>query len=73
MELFICIDLNVINLPSAVPESDVLSEIEVAASDFVKASVSGKIRLEIDVVDFPSRFGVGGKALRTELFLIYTL
>lgn len=51
--------------------SDILSEIELAASDFVKASVSGRIRLEIDdVVVFPSRFGVGGKAARTELFLI---
>lgn len=49
--------------------SDDLSEIELAARDFVKASVSGKIRLEIDDVNFPSRFGVGGKALRTELLL----
>lgn len=37
--------------------SVVLSEIELAASDFVKASVSGKIRLEIDDVpnDLESR------------------
>lgn len=52
--------------------SDDLSEIELAASDFVKASVSGKIRLEIVDALLPSRIGVGGKVLRTELLLIYT-
>lgn len=55
-------------LPSVFSVSDNLSEIELAAKDFVNVSVSGKIRLD-DIV-FPSRFGVGGKALRTELFLI---
>lgn len=50
--------------------SDVLSEIELAASDFVKESVSGKIRLEIDDDVFPSRTGVGGK-VRTELLIYY--
>lgn len=64
------IEASHIILPSVFSESDALSEIELAASDFVKASVSGRIRLEIDDVDFPSRFGVGGKAARTELFLI---
>lgn len=59
-------------LPSALSSSVVRSEIELAASDLVKASVSGKIRLEIDDVPIgfvsrSKRLGVGGKALRTEL------
>lgn len=58
--------------PSVLSSSVVLSEIELAASDLVKASVSGKIRLEIDDVPVilasrSKRFGVGGKVLRTEL------
>lgn len=57
------------NLPSVVTVSDVLSEIELAASDLVKESVSGKIRLEIDDDDRPSRTGVGG-SVRTEPVLI---
>lgn len=61
-------NISIFSLPSVFSVSDNLSEIELAARDFVNVSVSGKIRLD-DIV-FPSRFGVGGKALRTELFLI---
>lgn len=60
-------------LPSVLSESDILSEIELAASDLVKASVSGRIRLDIDDVVFPSRFGVGGNVAPVRLFLICEL
>lgn len=68
MLFVVCVECE--NLPSVVTVSDVLSEIELAASDLVKESVSGKIRLEIDDDDlYPSRTGVGG-SVRTEPVLI---